>query len=147
MYTLKGDVSHPCEGLTAVFNLCNNAESLQDRYYRQKLELDPSKESDLRKAVKAYVEGLHWVLEYYYRGVASWSWYYPYHYAPMASDLKDLGSISIHFDRGQPLTAFQQLLAVLPAASYKLLPKCHQVGHPNQPPSLCLCMSEPLAIR
>lgn len=118
----------PCE---AFFQRdCQDGASpsyLQDRYYREKLEIDPRNPADIRKAVEAYVQGLHWVLEYYYRGVVSWSWYYPYHYAPMASDLKDLGSIHVTFDRGQPFTPYQQLLAVLPAASHKLLPKPYQV--------------------
>lgn len=85
----------------------------------------------MRRVVESYIEGLHWVLEYYYRGVASWGWCYPYHYSPMVSDLTGLQGFSPHFDRGAPFTPYQQLLAVLPAASAKLLPKPYQVSLPS----------------
>ena len=77
----------------------------------------------MRGAVEAFVQGLNWVLEYYYRGVVSWGWFYPFHYSPMISDMTDLAGITCSFERGQPFSPYQQLLAVLPAASSKLLPK------------------------
>lgn len=49
--------------------------------------------------------------------------YYPFHYAPCASDAVDLKSINVKFSLGKPFLPFQQLLAVLPAASCKHLPK------------------------
>lgn len=101
---------------------------MQDRYYQEKLELDPRDPASIRQAVGAYMAGLNWVMEYYYRGVVSWVWYYPFHYSPMVSDMTDLQDLLPSFERGQPFTPFQQLLAVLPSASHKLLPKPYQVS-------------------
>jgi 5'-3' exonuclease len=71
--------------------------------------------------------GIQWVLHYYYRGVTSWSWYFPHHYAPMMSDLVDLESVQLDFSMGRPFRPFEQLLAVLPPASMKHLPEAFHV--------------------
>ncbi|KAM6304978.1 5'-3' exoribonuclease 1-like [Aegotheles albertisi] len=52
--------------------------------------------------------------------------YYPYHYAPYLSDIRNIGELKIKFELGKPFMPFEQLLAVLPAASKDLLPKCYQ---------------------
>ena len=53
---------------------------IKGRYYYDKFgftPLDKEKHLSLRKA---YIEGLVWTLHYYYKGCASWDWFYPYHY-------------------------------------------------------------------
>ncbi|KAK2538315.1 Xrn1 [Columba guinea] len=59
-------------------------------------------------------------------GVEVVSEYYPYHYAPYLSDIRNIGELKIKFELGKPFMPFEQLLAVLPAASKDLLPKCYQ---------------------
>ena len=57
----------------------------------------------------------------------SWNWYFPHHYAPMVSDMTDIGDVDVTFDYGEPFRPFEQLLAVLPSASHKLLPAAFTV--------------------
>ncbi|PGH03730.1 5'-3' exoribonuclease 2 [Blastomyces parvus] len=94
-----------------------------DRYYEQKFHVDPNDTEFRHKVARAYVEGLAWVLLYYFQGCPSWTWYYPYHYAPFAADFVDLGKMNIEFNRGTPFKPFEQLMGVLPAASNHAIPK------------------------
>lgn len=54
--------------------------------------------------------------------------FYPFHYAPYVSELKNFGSLSIEFELGSPFLPFEQLLAVLPANSRFLLPEAYRVS-------------------
>ncbi|PIO77028.1 XRN 5'-3' exonuclease [Teladorsagia circumcincta] len=75
----------------------------KDRYYR-------------RKVAWAYVEGLCW-------GCVSWDWYFPYHYAPFASDFDTVSQFKPDFSRPtKPFKPLEQLMSVFPAASKQHLP-------------------------
>ncbi|KAE8222002.1 hypothetical protein CF319_g4734 [Tilletia indica] len=95
----------------------------RERYYQQKFGVELSDVEFRRNVAKSYVEGLSWVLAYYYQGVPSWQWYYPYHYSPFAADFTDIQSFDIGFKLGQPFRPFEQLMGVLPAASRKSIPE------------------------
>uniref|UniRef100_A0A183GQ58 5'-3' exoribonuclease n=1 Tax=Heligmosomoides polygyrus TaxID=6339 RepID=A0A183GQ58_HELPZ len=79
--------------------------------------------SELREQAEGYVRAIQWNLHYYYRGCASWNWFYPHHYAPYISDVVDFSDMDMSFDLGEPFKPFEQLLAVLPAASAECLPQ------------------------
>lgn len=94
-----------------------------------------------------YIEGIQWVMLYYYSGVASWGWFYDYHYAPrisggwktyvsfisyvltLAPDLKGVDKMTFEFELGTPFRPFQQLMGVLPEASKEHIPIAYQVLH------------------
>ncbi|KAJ3035692.1 5'-3' exoribonuclease 2, partial [Rhizophlyctis rosea] len=96
----------------------------KQRYYIQKFQVDETDIAFRRQVVTSYVEGLCWVLKYYYQGCQSWHWYFPYHYSPFASDFDFISSLDIKFELGQPFKPVEQLMGVLPAASRAHIPKC-----------------------
>lgn len=102
-------------------------EGYADRYYEQKFGVDPQDKEFRHKVARAYAEGLAWVLLYYFQGCPSWTWYYPYHYAPFAADFVDIGEMELSFEKGTPFKPFEQLMGVLPASSNHAIP---EVFHP-----------------
>nr|XP_015803747.2 5'-3' exoribonuclease 2 [Nothobranchius furzeri] len=98
-------------------------EGWKQRYYKSKFDVDATDEGFRTKVVQSYVEGLCWVLRYYYQGCGSWKWYFPFHYAPFASDFKDINGMFTDFEKDtKPFKPLEQLMSVFPAASGNFLP-------------------------
>ncbi|XP_063965175.1 5'-3' exoribonuclease 1-like [Lytechinus pictus] len=94
-------------------------------YYDNKMGFKNITKEQRAKIVSDYIHAIQWILHYYYNGIQSWSWYYPHHYSPYMSDLKDFADLPLTFDKGQPFLPFEQLLAVLPPASRDHLPQAY----------------------
>ncbi|KAM8952222.1 5'-3' exoribonuclease 1 isoform 2-T2 [Pelodytes ibericus] len=95
-------------------------------YYMSKMGVEVVSDEFLADQAECYVQAIQWILHYYYHGVQSWSWYYPYHYAPYLSDIHTISHLKLKFDLAKPFMPFEQLLAVLPSASKDLLPQAYQ---------------------
>ncbi|XP_953036.1 exoribonuclease (XRN family member), putative [Theileria annulata] len=134
----------------------NDPKLWKEAYYREKFNLGDKTPEEIEKFVQKlsfdYIKGICWVLQYYYQGCPSWSWYYRYHYSPFCSDLNfsgiqspedyscesvkddesnlkrrhntlETGVKMIKFDLDVPLTPFQQLMGVMPIRSSHCIPE------------------------
>ncbi|CAK8690060.1 unnamed protein product [Clavelina lepadiformis] len=99
----------------------------KERYYKSKFDVSMKDFAFRRKVVRSYVEGLCWVLSYYYQGCASWTWFFPFHYAPFASDFVDIIDVPSQFSTSNPKKPLEQLMCVFPAASGQFLPNSWRI--------------------
>jgi len=91
-------------------------------------------QAELFRMCRDYLLTFVWIYDYYVLGVPSWTWRYSYHHAPL---MKDFANYVYTLDQKKlediyksnvlvpsvPVSAFEQLIAVLPPASANLLPK------------------------
>jgi len=47
------------------------------------------------------------------QGCASWNWYFPYHYAPFASDFVNVAEVSTEFEKGTKPVCMRHALWML----------------------------------
>jgi 5'-3' exonuclease len=116
----EGKDHHFKDGTTEAVVKCDFREYKKE-YYRRKLDINT--EPELQTLCSEYIKGLHWVIQYYCKGIPSWTWYFPYNYGPFMDDLYRCTSYKYTpFIQTKPLEPFEQLLAVIPPQSNKLLP-------------------------
>ncbi|KAI0557848.1 5'-3' exoribonuclease [Gracilaria domingensis] len=99
---------------------------MKEAYYASKFG-QPMSPDGLDSLSRRYVEGISWTLKYYTEGCRMWRWFYPYHYAPLASDVTNIAAVLNAFDnsitRQNPFRPLEQLMSVLPPKSAWCLPK------------------------
>ncbi|CAK9293955.1 unnamed protein product [Gordionus sp. m RMFG-2023] len=99
-------------------------DGFKDRYYAMKFKADSNDMKFRNEVAVAYAKGLCWVLLYYYQGCPCWNWFFPFHYAPFASDFQGISKkITNVFEvKTFPFKPLEQLMAVFPAASGMHIP-------------------------
>jgi 5'-3' exonuclease len=102
--------------------------------YYKKLNIDTENSVSFKiqknNLCKEYLKGICFTLNYYLYDIPDWYWYYPYHYSPFFSDIYEYlkllkqkrKKINFTFEKHEPLTPYEQLLAVLPPESSNILP-------------------------
>lgn len=105
----------------------------KDKYYKDKLKFSIHDKEEMTEFTRHYLEGLQWVLYYYYKGCPSWNWYFKYHYSPRISDISigiqdmlEKNEADVPFEQAKPFKPFEQLMAVLPARSKRLMPDVYR---------------------
>lgn len=77
-----------------------------------------------------YLEGLYFIMNYYFNSKCNWTWFYKYNVAPFPFDILNFYDKLIELTKIEhnelPYTIFEQLLLTIPPKQKELLPKNYQ---------------------
>lgn len=98
-----------------------NMDSYRKDYYERNF---PGVEID--KICEEYIKGMFFVIQYYLVSIPTYDWSYPYHYAPLFTDLSEFlehhPNYKSSFRYRGPLKLVESLASVLHPSSFYLLP-------------------------
>lgn len=127
--------------MNPLFNSINYYDDIivwRPKFYEQFFEITIDKSDDkgeekfeenVTRICATYLEAIMFNTIYYFHGVPSWTWHYPYDSAPLYTDfIKYLDSLtpeqwsSISFKLDKPATPFELLMTILPKWNAELVP-------------------------
>ncbi|KAA6403374.1 MAG: putative 5'-3' exoribonuclease 1 [Streblomastix strix] len=132
--------------------------SISEAPFREMALKDPIY-SEHRSVIRSYMEAVQWVFLYYYRGCVSWSWYYPYIYAPLLCDLCELTAIAAQtildsslnqqssLNQSFALIDSQQSTSVTPIYSKYTRQEYFYQGHTQSPIAVTFSFKEEKPVR
>lgn len=117
------------------YGLCNKDEWMRDmmlvpnwrkKYYTRLFDMSLRGDRTIAQACGSYLDGLSWMIDYYFNKISTSHWAYPYNYSPTITDIRN----HIISKEYSPITHDQfpdippelQLLLILPIQSSHLLP-------------------------
>ncbi len=90
----------------------------KDLYYKTRFGIDDiNSDPKFKDIIIKYIEGLEFYNQYYFLGVPSWTWGYPYHYTPLLTDVYEYicnNKVNVKLNKGQPFDPFLALMFMLP---------------------------------
>jgi 5'-3' exonuclease len=140
---IDSEKMHLFTGISLTKNKQNLVREYKQNYYIDRFDLPKDNTINVitligEKAAEVsehFIRGVVWCYKYYYSGCPSWSWYYPFHYAPFISSINYIDEEIEKFTLDAPLIPIMQIMAVLPLKSAHILPAClrNLVEDPQSP--------------